>query len=389
MTDILEQARSHQEYMVRIRRQLHANPELSLHEKQTSELIASELGTLNIPFQKAGEHGLVATISGAAPGRAIALRADMDALPIEEANSHIDYASRNPGVMHACGHDGHVAMLLGAAHILSRNRERLHGSVKLCFQQAEEIGQGTKAIRENLSASNVQSIFGIHLWSEFESGKISLQPGTRMASAKAMTITVKGRGTHAAYAHCGIDPIMAASAIVLNCSAITSREIDPATPSSISFGKISGGERPNIIPEEVTLLGTIRTTDPTSQRGLMDAVERMARMTAEAHRASVDISWSKGVGMVVNDELCSAIAIKAADHLGLAGRISDFPSLMASENFADYLDDFPGVFAIIGVRNSDLQTDYPHHHPRFNLDESTFYLGAALHAQYAFESLAS
>lgn len=385
--DILEEARGLQDYMRDIRRHFHANPELSLHEAETSKRIASELDGMGIPYVRVGDHGLVATIAGTRVDRMVALRADMDALPIHEANTHLDYASKVPGVMHACGHDGHVAMLLGAARILSANRDLLHGTVKLCFQQAEEIGKGTAEIKAELAKFPVESIFGIHLWSELETGRISVEAGPRMASVKRVTIKVDGRGTHGAYPNRGVDPIIAAAAIVMNCATITSREIDPVAPVTLSFGRIAGGEGANVIPEAVVIDGTLRTTSPDIRSGMVAAIERMVRATAETFRTTAEVQWGAGFDVVENDAACSAIAERAVCNLGLGPELTKFTTLMASENYADYLDTYPGVFAFIGIRNSAIGSDFPHHHPNFNMDEDSLPLGAALHAQYALESL--
>ncbi|GLK65721.1 MULTISPECIES: amidohydrolase [Paracoccus] len=385
--NILAGARAQHDYMIAIRRRLHANPELSLQEEKTSQLIATELEGIGIPYVRVGDYGLVATISGARAEPMVALRADMDALPIHEANSHLDYISTVPGVMHACGHDGHVAMLLAAARILWANRDALQGSVKLCFQQAEEVGMGTAEIKAELARFPIQSIFGIHLWSELETGKISVEAGPRMASGKKLSIRVKGRGTHGAYPNRGVDPIIAAAAIVMNCATITSREIDPLAPVSLSFGKIAGGESANIIPEEVMIEGTLRTTSPRIQAEMVQAVERMAITAAETFRATATVEWGLGCGIVENHPTFSRIAEQAVRNLGLSSSMTKFNTLMASENFADYLDSYPGVFAFIGIRDPSLGSDFPHHHPNFNIDENSLVLGAALHAQYAIECL--
>lgn len=382
---ILTNAYAHRDYMVGIRRHLHSHPELSNHEASTSALIARELDALGIGYVRAGKHGLVATIAGTREDRMVALRADMDALPIAEENSHLDYISQVPGVMHACGHDGHVAMLLGAARILMEQKPFLKGTVKLCFQQAEEVGDGAKEILTELARHPIEAIFGIHLWSELESGLISVESGARMASVDVFEIRVRGTGTHGAYPNRGIDPIIAAAAIVLNCATIASREIDPLAPVALTFGKIAGGQGANVIPEEVVLAGTLRATSPDIRRQMMAAIERMATSTADTHRAQSDVTWKRGFGVVHNDPRCSAVARRAAESLGLGGSVSPFPTLMASENFADYLEAYPGVFAFVGIRNAEIGSHYPHHHPKFNIDESSLPIGAALHAQYAIE----
>ncbi|KYB46233.1 hypothetical protein AB664_23585 [Brucella anthropi] len=200
----IEIARAEFEYMCAIRRELHSLPELSLFERRTSQRIAEELDVIGVPYVRVGEFGIVATIEGARTDRVVALRADMDALPIQEDNPHLEYRSQTPGIMHACGHDGHVAMLLGAARILQQLKSQLQGTVKLCFQQAEEVGKGTRDILTELAKFPVETVFGIHLWSEIETGKISVEAGPRMAAGKAINITVHGAGTHGAYPNRGV-----------------------------------------------------------------------------------------------------------------------------------------------------------------------------------------
>lgn len=378
-------ALSEQEYMRALRRELHRHPELSLQESWTSQRIIQELDAIGIPYKRVGDYGVVATIEGTRNDRVVALRADMDALPIQEDNSHLDYQSSVPGVMHACGHDGHVAMLLGAARVLHRMRDELHGTVKLCFQQAEEISKGAREILDELKNFPVETIFGIHLWSEIESGKISIEAGPRMAAGEAVNITVHGVGTHGASPNRGVDPIMAAAAIVLNCSALISREVDPAEPVALTFGQIRGGEAPNVIPDSVKIAGTLRTSSAETRAFLNEALPRMVKSTAEAYRARAEIAIHGGVQAVVNDVACSEIALHAVRNLGLEGRVTQFRSMMASENFGDLLAEYPGVFALIGVRNEAVGAIYPHHHPKFNIDEEPLATGAAIHAQYAME----
>lgn len=386
---VFDRAGFHHDYLLKVRRHLHANPELSLKEVNTANFIAAELEAMGVPFVRVGAHGLVATVRGQSDDRMVALRADIDALPIQEENDDLPYASRVPGVMHACGHDGHTAMLLGAAKILVERSSALQGSVKLCFQQAEEVGKGTSEIKEELAKYPVESIFGIHLWSELETGLISVEPGPRMAAVNKVEITVRGVGAHGAYPNRGVDPIIAAAAIVMNCAAIASREIDPAAPVTLSFGTISGGSSANVIPEKVTLSGTLRTTSPQVRAQMIEAIERVARTTAETYRATAEVVIGTGFGAVINHPQCSDIARKAAVNLGLEGSLAAFPTLMASENFADFLEDYPGLFAFIGVRNARIGAVYPHHNPKFRIDEDCLALGAALHAQYAIESLAA
>lgn len=378
-------ALNEQDYMRGIRRELHSLPELSLQERRTSQRIIEELEAIGVPYVRVGAFGVIATIEGTRADRVVALRADMDALPIQEDNAHLEYCSQTAGLMHACGHDGHVAMLLGAARILISLKDSLHGTVKLCFQQAEEVGKGTKEILHELEKFPVKSVFGIHLWSEIESGKISVEAGPRMAAGKAINIRVHGTGTHGAYPNRGIDPILASAAILLNCSALISREVDPLEPVALTFGQIHAGEAGNVIPDIVRISGSLRTTSEDTEKFLEEAIVRVVKSTAEAYRATADVEWPGGVPVVANDPSCSEIAIGAVHNLGLDDELITFKTMMASENYADFLAVYPGVFALIGVRNEALGACYPHHHPKFNIDEKPLATGAALHAQYAID----
>ncbi|NKW80623.1 amidohydrolase [Ochrobactrum pecoris] len=371
--------------MRELRREFHRHPELSLNEKRTSARIRKELDAIGVPYTQVGEFGIVATIVGTQSERVIALRADMDALPIEEDNPHLEYRSDVPRVMHACGHDGHVAMLLGAARVLVQARDQLHGTVKLCFQQAEEVGEGTEDILRELAEYNVESVLGIHLWSELETGKISIEAGPRMAAGQSIDLTIHGIGTHGAYPNRGVDPIIATAAIIMNCAALVSREFDPTEPVALTFGSICGGNADNVIPDSVRVSGTMRATRPETMSYLEEALKRTVASTADAFRTRAEIRFSGGVSAVTNDPACSNVARRAIQALGLEKDCISFNTIMASENFADFLNVYPGVFAFIGVRNEKIGAIYPHHHPRFNIDEDVLFRGAALYAQHAIE----
>ncbi|HEY4068114.1 MAG TPA: amidohydrolase, partial [Burkholderiaceae bacterium] len=269
-----------QDYVVELRRKLHHAPELSYRERGTAELITDELTRMGVPWQTVGEHGVVATIVGRHERAMVALRADMDALPIQEKNEHLSYRSGVPGVMHACGHDGHVAMLLAAARIFLQFREQLDGSVKLCFQQAEEQGGGTAELVEHLKPFPIKSAFAIHLWSEIESGRICAQAGPRMAACDNFEVVIDGVGTHGATPQRGVDPIVTAAALVGNVSSLMTREIDPAHAAALTFGKLQSGHAANVIPAQALLAGSIRTTHRADQLHLHEALQRMVDSTA-------------------------------------------------------------------------------------------------------------
>ena len=380
VTDI---AKRYQDYMVALRRTLHGQPELSFQEQGTCQLVQEELRKMNIPFEVVGDYGVVATIEGADTSHMVALRADMDALPIQEKNAHLDYCSRTPGVMHACGHDGHVAMLLGAAQVFQHLKHDMPGTVKLCFQQAEERGGGTAEILKALAPYPVKSAFAIHLWSEIESGKVSVQAGPRMAACDIFDIVVQGVGCHGANPHRGIDPIVVASSIVMNISHVMSREIDPTHPAALTFGKLHSGEAGNVIPDKAVLAGTLRTTDPADQAHLQAALRRVVQSTADTYRATAEVSIRRGGTMLVNNAHSSQLAEQVVQELFGTEPLIPFAPLMVSENFGDFLEVYPGLMAFIGVRNERSGACYPHHHPQFNIDEDVLYMGAALHVGYA------
>jgi len=382
-------AAQHQDYAVGLRRKLHQQPELSYREHHTATLVKSELDLMGIPWEAVGEYGVVATIMGRHTNAMVALRADMDALPVQEQNEHLSYQSAVPGVMHACGHDGHVAMLLAAAKTFLRFRDQLNGTVKLCFQQAEEQGGGTQELLAHLSAFPVISAFAIHLWSEIESGKISVQAGPRMAACDIFDIAIEGVGCHGATPQRGVDPIVAAAALVTNVSSLIAREIDPAHAAALTFGKLQSGHAGNVIPERALLAGTIRTTYKADQIHLQAALQRMVDNTAATFRAKASLTIRRGGPVLINDAASSAVAAQSVRDLFGEEHLTDFPALMVSENFGDFLEKYPGLMALVGVRNEATGACFAHHHPQFNIDESVLYMGAALHVQYALASLAA
>ena len=384
MTDTVAEISSrYQDYMVDLRRTMHSHPELSFEEQSTSQLVQRELQKLGIPFELAGDYGLVATIEGKRSDQMVALRADMDALPIHENNPHLSYCSKNVGVMHACGHDGHVAMLLGAAQVFMQIKDTMNGTVKLCFQQAEERGGGTAEILKLLAPCPVKSAFAIHLWSEIETGKFSVQAGPRMAAGDNFEVVVEGVGCHGATPQRGVDPIVVASAIVMNVSHLIAREIDPTHAAALTFGKLQSGEAGNVIPNKAVLAGTLRTTDKADQVHLQAALHRVVQNTAEAFRAKAQVTIRRGGTMLVNEAGCSRMAEETVQALFGAEELIPFPPLMVSENFGDFLEVYPGLMAFVGVRNESLGACFAHHHPQFNIDEAALYKGAALHVGYA------
>ena len=377
-----------QAHVVALRRQLHQAPELSFKESTTSALVKRELDRLGIAWEAAGEWGVIGTIVGRHSHACVGLRADMDALPIQEKNEHLAYRSQSSGVMHACGHDGHVAMLLGAASVLQAMRGQLDGSVKLCFQQAEEQGGGTQELLALLAPHPIRSMFAIHLWSEIESGKVCAQAGARMAACDNFEVVIDGVGCHGANPQRGVDPIVTAAALVGNVAALVAREIDPAHAAALTFGKLQSGHAGNVIPQQALLAGSIRTTVAADQVHLHAALRRMVEHTAATFRARATLTIRRGGPVLMNEVHSSALAAQCVRELFGAAALTDFPALMVSENFGDFLAHYPGMMALVGAGNAACGASFPHHHPEFNIDEAALEIGVALHVQYAVQALA-
>ncbi len=387
MNEIMNISNQEKEYMVQIRRELHQHPELSLQEKWTSERICQELDKLNIPYVIVGDYGIVATIEGLNTKNMVALRADMDALPIQENNDHLSYKSQIPNVMHACGHDAHVSMLLGAARVLLKVKEQIKGSVKLCFQQAEEVGRGAEEILEELAKSPIKSVFGIHIWSEVEFGTVAVEVGARMSGSSGWTVVFTGKGTHGAIPEDGISPIVVGSAFIQNINNALAYEVSPLKNVVLTVGKFHSGFASNVIPETATISGTIRTFSPEDSNQLREILNRIAKTTAETFRASVDVTISKGSYPVVNDPHCTKLAQESVVKLIGEKGLAVFHPLMPSENYGSFVHKYPGLMAFVGCKNDSKQCNFAHHHPSFNIDEDALAIGAALHSQYTIDFL--
>ncbi|QGU96795.1 amidohydrolase [Clostridium bovifaecis] len=379
-------SQKYEDYIIELRRYFHTYPELSWQEKNTSLKIKEELDKLKIPYISVIGTGIIATIEGNKNGPVIGLRADMDALDILEEND-VEYASKNTGVMHACGHDGHVAMLLGAGRILNELKEYLNGTVKLIFQPAEEIIEGAKKIIKMDELKDLSAIYAIHLWAGLESGKISLESGPRMASADKFILKVHGKGGHGASPHQGIDAIVAASSIVLSLQTVASREVDPLEPVVISIGKLTAGDKYNVIAKEALIEGTTRCFNKDIRERLPKIIERIALNTAKTYRADVELDYQYGTPPTINDTTCSKIAYDSAANLFGENSILQMTKVTGGEDFAMYLEKIPGAFIFLGVRNEAKEIVYPHHHEKFNIDESVLKKGAALMTQIALDHL--
>lgn len=382
--------------VIGVRRHLHAHPELSNREAETSAYVAAKLEALGYEVQAGvARHGVVAVLKGGRPGPVVALRADMDALPVAE-EVDLPFAStvkstfdgKDVGVMHACGHDTHMAMLLGAAEVFVKIKARLPGTIKLIFQPAEEgppPGEeaGAKRMIEEgvLSRAPVpEVIFGLHVLTEYESGTLAFRAGGLMASSEDLTITVTGRQTHGAIPWNGVDPIVASAQIVNALQTVVSRQIDITQGAAIvTIGKIEGGVRNNIIPERVVMKGTLRALNPEARTRLADAVRRTATRTAEATGASaeVKIGVDHSYPVTYNDPSLTARMRPTLARLAGAANLIESTPQTVSEDFSFYQQKIPGLFVFVGVRKPGAGKDEyaPNHSPRFKVDEAGLPLG--------------
>ncbi len=375
--------------MTDIRRALHEYPELRYAEYRTSALIRRTLDELGIPYRHpVAETGVVAQLgTGEAP--CIALRADMDALPLEE-ELDVPFRSRIPGQMHACGHDLHVAMLLGAARILKEREGELRGTVKLIFQPAEEGGGGAARIcaEKVLEQPRVESILGLHVWADLPVGVIGSRAGTMLAASGSLEITISGKGGHAATPHLAADPVATAAKLIVELQTIVSRELDPFDPGVVSITSIHGGDAFNVIPGEVRLTGTIRSLTSAGYRHLQERIREMAGHIAAANRCEVTVSFpDPHYPPTLNDPaLWQRVRSIAAGMLG-EDAVREVPPLLAGEDFAFYCEHAPGVFVGVGVRREGDDGAFGVHHPQFDPDEGAMPVGAALHAAYALDAV--
>jgi amidohydrolase len=376
--------------VVENRRHLHANPELSFHEYQTSAYVAQKLDELGIKYQKMANTGLVAMIKGEKPSDAVvALRADMDALPIVEANE-VPYKSKNPGVMHACGHDAHTSSLLGTAKILTELKNEFGGTIKLIFQPAEEKlpGGASMMIKEGvLENPKPDAVIGQHVMPLIEAGQVGFRSGKYMASTDEIYVTVHGKGGHGAQPQQNIDPVLITSHIIVALQQIISRVADPKTPSVLSFGKVIANGATNVIPNEVYLEGTFRTMDEDWRARAHEKMKKMAEGIAEAMGGSCDFNIVRGYPFLINEEkLTGEVRAYAEDYLGKEN-VLDLDIWMAAEDFAYYSQVSDACFYRLGTGNKERGITSSVHTPTFDVDEESLKLSTGLMAYIALKQL--
>ena len=368
------------------RRHLHRHPELSFEERETAAYIADALAGFGeaLEVERPAENSVVAHLRTGRPGPVVALRADIDALPIDE-QSGVDFASESPGVMHACGHDGHTAMLLGAARLLTEARDRLPGGeIRFLFQPAEELAPG--GARDLVAAGAVEGVdfvYGCHLWAPLEYGKVAAMPGPFMAASDFFTLAITGRGGHGGLPHLADDTIAIGAQVVTNLQHVVARRVDPLERAVLSIGTFHAGDAPNVLPGRVEMSGTVRTFDPDLRERMPVLIEEVIRGVTSAHGAEYDLDYQFGYQPVVNDERATALVRDAIDPAAL----TDLAPIMGGDDFSAYLAEVPGCYAFIGAGDEDSGATFPHHHPRFRIDERALGTGVRLHVDVAVRAL--
>jgi amidohydrolase len=373
VTSLRDEVQSLAADAIALRRELHMHPELGFHEFNTSRIVAERLRALGLEVQTgiAGT-GVIGLLRGARPGRCVLLRADMDALPIEEQND-VPYRSRVAGVMHACGHDGHTAGLLTVARLLAERRDQLAGIVKFCFQPCEENPPGgAKPMIEAgvLEEPHVDACFGLHIWQSLPVGTIGVVPGPAMANSDRFRIVVRGRGGHAAQPHLTVDSVVVASQIVVALQTVVARNVSPLKPAVVTVGSLHAGTTYNVIADTAELKGTLRSFDPETRRLLPARVEAVARAVAESLGATIDWEFLEGYPACVNDPAMATLVREVAGGLIGPENVLQPEPTMGGEDFAYFLQQRPGCFWFVGSRNEERGLTFGHHHPRFDIDEA-------------------
>ncbi len=382
-----EAFQEYKEELTDLRRQLHSAPELSWEEYKTTDFVCAYLDELGISYRRTEPTGVIAEIKGGKPGKTVALRGDMDALSVEELNKDLPYTSKEEGKMHACGHDAHTAMLMVAAKALNEIKDELPGNVRLLFQPAEEVAQGAKTLVDQGAVEGVDNVFGIHIWSQMPTHKVSCTPGPSFASADLFKVTFKGKGGHGAMPQDCIDTAVVASSFVMNVQSVVSRTIDPQQGAVLTVGKMVVGTRFNVIAENAVIEGTVRCFDPLVRDHIEAQLTHYAKNVAAVYGAVTQVEYTRGTQAVINDEESALLVQNVAEEAFGKDVIHHEKPTMGGEDFSFYLDEVPGSFALVGSGNPEKDTEWAHHHGKFNIDEDALSTGAELYAQYAWAYL--
>lgn len=386
MNNVLNKVKTIETYIIEIRRTIHENPELSGQEFNTQKKIMEELDKLGLEYKKAGNTSLIATLKGGKQGKIVALRADIDALPIHE-ETNVEFKSKNPGVMHACGHDAHTAMLLGAAKILSEMKDDIPGEIRFFFQEAEETFSGAKKIIESGGMEGVNACFGMHGMPDLETGYINIQPGYRMAGSDTIFVKFEGVSGHASVPHLAKDTIHPASTFVLDLQGIVTKNINSQNPLVLSVGRFDGGTKANVVAKFTQIEISMRYFDKKARETVHEAIKRHAKAIAEAYEIKANVRIEEGPPSLINDEELAKLASKSATTVFGEGKNLDLPKYMGSEDMPFYFEHAKGVYAFIGYKNEDKESIYFPHHEKFKIDEDYMKYGTAMHVQFALDFL--
>jgi len=377
--------------LVRLRRDFHQHPEMGLQEARSAGIVAARLKELGLKVTTGvGRTGVVGLLEGREPGRTVLLRADMDALPIQEENE-TSYRSTVDGVMHACGHDGHMAILLGVAQVLSGLRDRFPGQVKFVFQPGEEGYDGARLMIEDGALENPRpdAALGLHLGSHLPVGQVGVRSGPVMASSDAFSIHVLGEAGHGAHPEGGVDAILIAGHVITSLQSLVSREVPAQQPVVVHIGLIRGGTAGNIIADRVTLRASVRTLDTDMRNSIFERLDRIVGGIAAAFRGRHEINYLGGVGPVVNDTAMTALVESCAAEIVGADKVLANEPTMGSDDVARFLEQVPGCFFFVGSGNEEKGYSRPHHHPRYDIDERCLAIGAEILASSALTYLTS
>lgn len=388
MNDIKELVEKYYPEVVDLRRYFHRHPEISKREFNTQKKIFDVLGTLDLDIRKAAGTGIIADLKGKEPGKTIAIRADIDALAIDEEGDK-PYKSQNKGACHACGHDGHTSILLGAAKILSHFKSEIKGTIRFIFQPSEEEvadGSGAAAIIRDGGLKNVDAIIGLHLWQSLPIGTAGISPGPVMAASDEFTIIIEGKAGHASMPHQTIDSILTASEIVVALNTIVGRDVDPMKQAVVSVGVFQSGKIYNAIAGKAVLKGTIRSLDESVRKDVYSHIKKIVEDICDMTGAKCSLKRDLCTYVLENDSKVTSIVLEAGREV-LGQKAHRIPPFMSSEDFSYYLQKVPGCFIFVGINNSEKNIVYPQHHPKFDIDEISLSYGLEILSRSALKLL--
>jgi len=376
--------------LVEDRRHLHRHPELSYHERATAELCAERCEVLGYTVTtEVGGTGVLADLDSGRPGPTVMLRADTDALPITERGAHRPVTSATEGVMHACGHDGHVAMALGAAAVLAGMRDEWDGRVRMCFQPAEEVAGGAQPMIDGGAMEGVDRVLGIHLWAPLQVGRVAVGPGPLFGSADEFGLVIRGRGGHGGMPHTSIDPVVCAAQVITALQTIVSRETSPFSPAVVTIGRIEGGSAFNVIAEEVRLRGTVRAFEHAERERLLQRIAELSQDLAVSMRCEAEFIRANGCPPVVSDAGVAEVVRRAAVATVGEDSVDPAPRVTVGDDVALFLERAPGCYFLVGAGDVARHPVAPHHHPEFDIDERCLPVGAATLSRAALSLLNS